>query len=89
MRNLLLYLSRIEQFSTLINLLNKVWVPQGADHHEIDFAPEEALKRIEDKTFGTCTECEKSIPKQRLTAMPWAGLCLECQAKEDPQKKII
>ena len=56
---------------------------------KILYAIEEALKRIEDKTFGICTECEKPIPKQRLAAMPWAGLCLECQAKEDPQKKII
>ena len=56
---------------------------------KILYAIEEALKRIEDKAFGICTECEKQIPKQRLTAMPWAALCLECQAKEDPQKKII
>ena len=56
---------------------------------KILYAIEEALKRIEDKTFGLCTECLKPIPKQRLAAMPWAGLCLECQAKEDPQKKII
>ena len=56
---------------------------------KILYAIEEALKRIEDKTFGTCTACEKPIPKQRLMVMPWAGLCLECQAKEDPQKKII
>ena len=56
---------------------------------KILYAIEEALKRIEDKTFGICTACEKPIPKQRLAAMPWAGLCLECQAKEDPQKKII
>ncbi|MDD4879496.1 MAG: TraR/DksA C4-type zinc finger protein [Candidatus Omnitrophica bacterium] len=56
---------------------------------KILYAIEEALKRIEDKTFGTCTGCEKPIAKQRLNAMPWASLCLECQAKEDPQKKII
>jgi hypothetical protein len=40
------YLSHIEQLSTLINLLNKVWVPQAANHHEIDFVSKEALKRI-------------------------------------------
>ena len=56
---------------------------------KILYAIEEALKRIEDKTFGLCTSCEKPIPKQRLAAMPWAALCLECQSKEDPQKKII
>lgn len=56
---------------------------------KILYAIEEALKRIEDKTFGTCLECEKAIAKQRLMAMPWVSLCVECQSKEDPQKKII
>ena len=56
---------------------------------KILYAIEEALKRIEDKTFGTCLGCEKPIPKQRLMAMPWVSLCVECQSKEDPQKKII
>lgn len=56
---------------------------------KILYAIEEALKRIEDKTFGICLECEKPIAKQRLMAMPYAGLCVECQSKEDPQKKII
>lgn len=56
---------------------------------KILYAIEEALKRIEDKTYGICLQCEKPIPKQRLMAMPYAGLCLDCQAKEDPQKKII
>jgi len=53
------------------------------------YAIEEALKRIEDKTYGICVACEKPIPKQRLMAMPFASLCMECQSKEDPQKKII
>lgn len=53
------------------------------------YAIDEALKRIEDKTYGTCVSCEKPIAKQRLMAIPYANLCVECQAKEDPQKKII
>ncbi len=53
------------------------------------YAIEEALKRIEDKTYGVCLECDKPISKQRLMAMPFASLCLDCQSKEDPQKKII
>jgi RNA polymerase-binding protein DksA len=56
---------------------------------KILYAIEEALKRIEGKTFGVCLECEKPIAKQRLMAMPSASLCVECQSKEDPQKKII
>lgn len=56
---------------------------------KILYAIEEALKRIEDKTFGVCLQCEKPIAKQRLMAMPYASLCVDCQSKEDPQKKIV
>lgn len=43
----------------------------------------EALSRIEEGTFGVCEECEKSIPKERLKAIPHARLCLECKKKEE------
>ncbi len=38
-----------------------------------------ALRRIEDGTYGTCTNCGKQIPEERLEARPWATLCIDCQ----------
>lgn len=40
-----------------------------------------ALKRIEEKSFGACVECEKSIPVARLKAIPYVATCLKCQEK--------
>jgi RNA polymerase-binding protein DksA len=40
---------------------------------------ESADKRIEDGTYGTCEQCKGSIGKARLTALPFARLCIECQ----------
>jgi len=40
---------------------------------------EGALKRIEDGTYGICTNCGKQIPEERLEARPWATLCIDCQ----------
>jgi len=37
-----------------------------------------ALKRIEDGTYGTCTNCGKEISVGRLEAYPWASLCIDC-----------
>ena len=37
-----------------------------------------ALKRIEDGTYGTCTNCGKQISEERLEARPWATLCIDC-----------
>ena len=37
-----------------------------------------ALARIEDGTYGTCTNCGNEIPVERLEAYPWASLCIDC-----------
>jgi len=50
--------------------------------HRID----QALKRIADKSFGACTECEKPIPQLRLNAIPYAETCLKCQEKIETGK---
>ncbi|MEJ7567797.1 MAG: TraR/DksA C4-type zinc finger protein [Gaiellaceae bacterium] len=38
---------------------------------------DDALARIEDGTYGTCTACGKQIPAARLEAVPWTKLCIE------------
>jgi RNA polymerase-binding protein DksA len=42
-----------------------------------------ALKRIEDGTYGTCTNCGKQIAPERLEARPWATLCIDCQRERE------
>jgi RNA polymerase-binding protein DksA len=37
-----------------------------------------ALRRIEDGTYGICTNCGRPIPEERLEALPWAELCIDC-----------
>jgi len=44
---------------------------------------EDALKRIEDGTFGICESCKSLIAKNRLKAVPHAKLCLKCQEKKE------
>ena len=43
----------------------------------------EALGRIERRTFGVCRACMKPISAARLDAVPWSRLCREC--KEERQ----
>ncbi len=38
---------------------------------------EEALKRLDNGTYGKCMICGKPIPEKRLEAIPWALLCVE------------
>ncbi len=40
---------------------------------------DEALLRIDDNEYGLCQNCEKEINQKRLSAIPWARYCLDCQ----------
>jgi DnaK suppressor protein len=42
-----------------------------------------ALKRIANGTYGTCTNCGNHIPEERLEALPWATLCIDCQRDQE------
>jgi RNA polymerase-binding transcription factor DksA len=44
---------------------------------------EEALKRLEQGTYGLCEMCEKVIRKERLDAVPFARLCVGCQSSTE------
>ena len=46
-------------------------------------AIDEALARIEAGTYGICVNCGAQIAPERLEAMPWATLCIECKRKEE------
>ena len=61
---------------------------------EIDYTLEEnsehvlaeidaALRRIEDGTYGQCTNCGRQIPEERLEARPYATLCIDCQRQRE------
>ena len=42
---------------------------------------DDALKRIDQGTYGHCTDCGKLIDKERLEAVPHAQQCVECKLK--------
>ncbi len=48
---------------------------------------DEALRRIEDKTYGKCVGCDKDINPERLEAVPHARFCIECKEKEEQREK--
>jgi DnaK suppressor protein len=42
---------------------------------------QDALRRIEQGSYGTCYECEEPISAKRLDAVPWAKFCVSCQER--------
>ena len=55
----------------------------ASGEQEIIFQIDEALKRIEEGLYGNCLSCDKKIPSRRLTSIPYAKCCIQCQSKEE------
>ncbi|WP_214323571.1 TraR/DksA family transcriptional regulator [Nonomuraea sediminis] len=41
----------------------------------------DALKRLDEGTYGQCVDCGKPVPEGRLEARPEAARCVQCQSK--------
>ena len=47
-----------------------------------------ALSRIHNGKYGLCLKCQKKIPEERLRAIPYAVLCIDCKhAEEKPGRR--
>jgi DnaK suppressor protein len=42
---------------------------------------QDALRRIDQRTYGVCLECNEPISAKRLDAVPWAKYCVSCQER--------
>ncbi len=42
---------------------------------------EQALKRIEQGSYGVCIDCQTKISETRLECFPYAARCIVCQEK--------
>ena len=48
---------------------------------------DEALKHIEDGSYGICAECGEEINIERLKARPVAPLCIACKEEQEKMEK--
>jgi RNA polymerase-binding protein DksA len=68
----------------------------GTDTFEMDFSMEqleskenliydidEALKKMENGSYGICEECNKKINLERLRAIPFTDKCMPCQEESE------
>jgi RNA polymerase-binding protein DksA len=46
-----------------------------------------ALTRIQQGKYGLCLKCGKRIPQNRLEAIPYALMCVECKTVEERRNR--
>jgi RNA polymerase-binding protein DksA len=46
-----------------------------------------ALTRIQQGKYGLCLKCGKRIPRDRLEAIPYALMCVECKTAEERRNR--
>jgi len=51
-----------------------------SSEHDAVFDIDEALRRIEERTYGACDACGQAIERGRLQALPFARMCVRCQS---------
>lgn len=52
------------------------------DHQELQ-AIDAALRRLDDGSYGICTDCGGEVGLERLRAEPEAARCIECQRRHE------
>ncbi|HBD94801.1 MAG: hypothetical protein A2015_00570 [Spirochaetes bacterium GWF1_31_7] len=65
------------------NLLNVT----SAKNRQTLMGIEAALRRIEEKSFGSCVSCGCEINTERLDALPWASMCIKCKTQNEKAHK--
>ena len=55
----------------------------ASNERELLYVLDDAIKRIEDGTYGVCEKCKMPISKTRLKILPQASLCVKCQEKRE------
>ena len=46
-----------------------------------------ALTRVQQGRYGLCMKCGKKIPPERLEAIPYALMCIECKTAEEKRNR--
>ena len=47
---------------------------------------DEAIKRLDDGSFGECEKCGESISEGRIDAFPFTTLCIDCKAELESEE---
>ena len=69
-----------EQEGEVSLLRNQQWLLDQVD---------QAIKRLEEGTYGYCSKCGQPIPEKRLVTLPWATRDVGCEEQEESHEQSL
>jgi len=73
---------------SFVDLSEDISLKQLSTHRETLIKIDEALRKINEGTYGLCEDCGDEISVERLKIIPFATHCKECQEKKEILDKI-
>ena len=59
----------------------------ASSEQELLYQIDDALKRLDDGSYGVCQQCNQPIAMSRLKAVPYASMCIACQRSKEQKNK--
>lgn len=68
---------------SVVDLSEDLSLKKLSSHRETLLKIDEALRKLEEGTYGKCEDCGEDISKERLKILPFAIYCRDCQEKRE------
>lgn len=73
---------------SVVDLAEDISLRQLTTHRENLIKVDEALRKLDEGTYGICEECGEEITEERLKILPFAIYCRECQERKEILERI-
>lgn len=68
---------------SVVDLSEDISLRQLSTHRETLLKIDEALRKIDEGTYGKCEDCGEDISVERLKVLPFAIYCVDCQGRRE------
>ncbi len=68
---------------SIIDLSEHISLRQLGTHRETLLKIDEALRKLDEGTYGICEDCGEAISGERLKVLPFATHCIDCQERRE------
>lgn len=73
---------------SVIDLNETIKLKKLGAHRDMLIKIDEAIRKIDENTYGTCDDCGEPISTERLRVLPFAVCCRDCQEIREEAEAI-